>query len=287
MDKKEKIFLGQGFIDTVLANVESKEAMTTHAVTRYLMRAAMAGIIVTFGYLMYLAFNSNYAQMTFGGTTLEPMGKVISGCFFSLCLVSIYYSKSELLTSNMMMTCVAKYYNKLTTKGMFKIMGLCLLGNFLGGLFVAALIGPTDIINSNMVEVMNHSLEAKQGYVADGHIFELLIRALFCNFFINLSMLMVYSGNIKDDAGKVVVIFFGVMIFMYLGLEHSVANTLFFTVAAGFELFHAGATEFDALLAIQNVLWVLVGNFIGGGLCIGVYYAYINDSRKFVEKNSK
>ncbi len=36
-------------------------------------------------------------------------------------------------------------------------------------------------------------LEGVQGWV------DLLARAIFCNFFINLAMLMVYNGAIHDD----------------------------------------------------------------------------------------
>ncbi len=274
MKENNKIFLGEKFIETTLENAATKEAMTSKILPQYLMRAAMAGGLVIFGYLIYFALSANYA-----GFSNEPSGKVIAGFFFSLCLVSIYYTKSELLTSNMMITTVGKYFKKITWKTMFKILTLCFIGNIIGGIIFGMLVGASTIINSGMEAVMVHSLEAKLGYVQDGHIVDLLIRAIFCNFFINVSMLMVYSGNIKDDITKVVAMAFGVFIFMYLGLEHSVANTVLFCTAFFFDLFH-NTNHLDLSLAVQNVLWVLLGNYIGGGVLIGLYYSFVNDNRK-------
>ncbi len=280
MKKNTNVFLGEKFIETTLDNVEIKDAMSSQALGRFLMRAAMAGGLVVFGYLVYFALSANFGSIeAANGSTFEPFGKMVAGFFFSGCLVAIYYTKSELLTSNMMITTVGRYFGKLTFGKMFKIMGFCLLGNLIGGLVIGALVGASTIISPGMEEIMIHTLEVKQGYIAEGHIIDLLIRALFCNFFINVSMLMVYSGNMKDDFGKVIAMVFGVFIFMYLGLEHSVANTVLFCTAFFFDLFH-GTNHLVLTEAIQNVFWVLIGNYIGGGLLIGAYYAFINDSRK-------
>ena len=38
----------------------------------------------------------------------------------------------------------------------------------------------------------------------------------------------------------------------------------------------------DVGLAAANVAIALIGNFIGGGLLIGLYYAYVNDDAGYV-----
>ena len=85
------------------------------------------------------------------------------------------------------------------------------------------------------------------------------MRALLCNFMINLAMLMVYNGIIKSDVMKAVAMVSTVFVFAFVGLEHSVANTVLFTIVG----LHDGI---DIGLALGNVAIVLVGNFIGGGL---------------------
>ena len=88
-------------------------------------------------------------------------------------------------------------------------------------------------------------------------------------------MLLVYNGLIKDDLTKSLVMIVSVFIFAFLGFEHSVANTVLFTIV--------GLKEgIDVGLAAGNVVIALVGNFIGGGLLIGLYYAYVNDDARYL-----
>jgi formate/nitrite transporter FocA (FNT family) len=53
-----------------------------------------------------------------------------------------------------------------------------------------------------------------------------------------------------------------------------VANTILFTIV-GFK------SGIDVGLAAANVAIALVGNFIGGGVLIGLYYAYVNDDTRY------
>ena len=66
-----------------------------------------------------------------------------------------------------------------------------------------------------------------------------------------------------------------VFVFAFLGLEHSVANTVLFTIVG---LTHG----IDVLPALGNVAVALLGNFVGGGLLIGAYYAYANDDSRWL-----
>ncbi len=274
----KNIFLGEMFISNTLENIQIKTQMNERALNRYLMRSAMAGAIAIFGYMMILATDA-----AFNGV-IDPFGKVLGGTIFSLCLAAIYYTRSELLTSNMMMVSVASYYERIKIHKVAKLLFYCYLGNLIGGLIIGSKLASTNIITPTMLESYTHSLSVKQGYIANGEYWDLLVRAIFCNFFINMSMLMVYSGNIKTDGAKIIAMFFGVFIFVYLGFEHSVANSVFFITAGLYEMFNHVDIGFDAILALKNVMIVLFGNFIGGGLLIGWYYAFINDGRKYQDE---
>ena len=108
---------------------------------------------------------------------------------------------------------------------------------------------------------------------------DLFVRAILCNFLINVAMLMVYNGYVKDDLTKSLVMIVAVALFAYLGFEHSVANTVLFSIAGLDGGLGLGAGEVG--LAAANVGIALTGNFVGGGLLIGWYYAYCNDDRKY------
>ena len=107
-----------------------------------------------------------------------------------------------------------------------------------------------------------------------GGMLDLLVRAILCNFMINLAMLLVYNGLIKDDLTKCLVMVMSVFVFAFVGFEHSVANTVLFTIA-GLQ------GTLDLGPAVANVAIALLGNFIGGGVLIGLYYAYVNDDQRF------
>lgn len=269
------LFLGKEFIDTAILNANKKEGMSRLIVTRYIFRASMSGMILAFGYLMYFSIINNFTD-----STAMPWAKILSSSLFSIVLISIFFTSSELLTSNMMITTIGRYFGAITTATMMRIMSLCFIGNVLGGLFIGALVAGTSIINSGMQSVMAHAIEAKLAYITEGRYLDAFVRAVFCNFFINLSMLMVYSGRITSDVMKSLAMFFGVFIFMYLGLEHSVANSVLFSIGIFQDLIH-GTSYVQALPALINIAIALVGNFIGGGVLIGIFYAYLNDDRKF------
>jgi formate/nitrite transporter FocA (FNT family) len=92
---------------------------------------------------------------------------------------------------------------------------------------------------------------------------------------INLAMLLVYNGLIREDLTKCLVMIVAVFIFAFLGFEHSVANTVLFTIV--------GLRDgIDVALAAGNVAICLLGNFLGGGVLIGLYYAYVNDDARYL-----
>ena len=128
-----------------------------------------------------------------------------------------------------------------------------------------------------MLEQMVSSVDHKLEFVTAGATGwgDLLVRAILCNFCINLAMLLVYNGLIKEDVTKSLVMIVAVFVFAFVGFEHSVAHTVLFSIV--------GLVDgIDLGLAAGNVALALVGNFIGGGLLIGLYYAYVNDDSRYL-----
>lgn len=271
------LFPGRQFISTILEALETKTAMSGELARRYLQRAGMAGIIIGIFYVSNYGVLAAFDEVALGDTTLRSLGRVAGALTFGWALVFIYYSKSELLTSNMMIVSIGGYYRRTTWGKALRILGLCYLGNLLGGLLVAVMLRFSSLGEGAVGEEMLASVEHKLAFITDGVTgwSDLLIRAVLCNFMINMAMLLVYNGLIRDDLTKSLVMILSVFVFAFLGLEHSVANTVLFTIV--------GLREgIDLGLAAANVAIALVGNFIGGGLLIGLYYAYVNDSARYL-----
>lgn len=266
------LFPGRQFISTVLDMLDTKDEMSSRVWQIYLMRAAMAGLIISIFYLAYHGLIAGFDAIPAGDTTLKPIGKVAGSLVFGFALVFIYYTKSELLTSNMMIGAIGRYYRRVSVPRLLKILGLCYLGNFIGGLFIALLLIGSSLADGDVGRAMSDTVEIKTGYITEGPFgwSDLFVRAILCNFLINLAMLLCYNGVITEEITKSLAMVVAVFLFAYLGLEHSVANTVLFLMVGFQEGIPVGA-------AVANVGIALAGNFVGGGILIGLYYAYAND----------
>ena len=269
-----KLFPGKFFISTTLEVLELKKKMTGHLRRRYIQRAAMAGVIIAIFYVINYSIVAAFDGIGSPPGQLHAVGKLLGAVVFGWALVFIYYSKSELLTSNMMIVSIGTYYRRVTPVPYMRILGYCYLGNILGGLLIAALLRGSTLLNGPVLTAMQHSVDAKIGYLDHGFTgwLDLFVRAILCNFMINLAMLLVYNGYLQEDIAKCFSMITAVFVFAYLDFEHSVANTVLFMVVG---LQHG----IDVVSALANLGIVLLGNLIGGGVLIGLYYAWVNDER--------
>lgn len=268
----DRIFPGRQFISTILDLLESKQQMSGRWTRVYLQRAVMAGVIAS---LFYLASFRLVAVFAADGQTGPPAetGRILGAFVFGWALVFIYYTRSELLTSNMMVTVIGVYHRRISIPGGLRILAVCLLGNALGGALVAAVLRLSTLASGPTGEQMHAAVDYKLAYLdSPAAAGDLFVRAVLCNLLINLAMLLVYNGYIKDDITKSLAMVTSVFLFALLSLEHSVADTVLFLMV-GFQ--HG----LDPLRALGCIALVLLGNFVGGGLLIGGYYAYANDER--------
>ncbi|HHI7859050.1 TPA: formate/nitrite transporter family protein, partial [Staphylococcus aureus] len=106
----------------------------------------------------------------------------------------------------------------------------------------------------------------------------ILMKAIFANFFINISL--VIAMQIDDVLAKMFVMMFGVTIFAFMGYEHVVYNSCLFM---GGLIYQVDTLHF--IPAISNIAAAFIGNYIGGGLIIGLFYAYLNDHHQFYKNN--
>ena len=274
MTDQNALFPGKHFISTVIDALDTKSTMSGGLARVYLMRAGMAGVIIGVMYLTYYAVLSAFSEA--GGDAWSGIGRMVGGLVFGVALVFIHYSRSELLTSNMMIVSIGGYYRRTTPWRALRILVLCYAGNIIGGLAVALLVFGSTLGDGSVGAQMEAGVDHKLEYVAGGVAgwSDLFVRAVFCNFMINLAILLVYNGRINDDVTKSFVMIMSVFVFAFVGFEHSVANSVLFGIV-GFQ----GGIDLGAALAQLGI--VLLGNFVGGGVLIGLYYAYANDDRKY------
>jgi formate/nitrite transporter len=206
----------------------------------------------------------------------SALSKYLMGASFSMALVFIYFTNSELLTSNFMYFTVGRYYDKVSWGDTMKIWGMCLVGNLIGIEFIALLVWSCGMLSDGVVEHLLHTVDAK---TVNSGAWLIFVKAIFANYFINASVIV--AMQLTEHLAKIVVLMMGVTVFAYMGFEHVVANSALFAVALferpeSVNLLHVG----------KNFFFSLVGNYVGGGLVIGLFYAYLNDHRRDVPRAS-
>lgn len=136
---------------------------------------------------------------------------------------------------------------------------------------MAALLRCSTVTDGAVLEQMVAAVQLKTGYLQAGAagVADLFVRAILCNFCINVGMLMVYNGKLTNDFTKCVIMVTVVFVFAFLGFEHSVADSVLFLIVG---LHGVG----DPLLEVAAVGVILLGNFVGGGVLIGLNFAVMN-----------
>ncbi|MFG0932283.1 formate/nitrite transporter family protein [Staphylococcus sp. 231237_7MaSpsaltlick] len=262
----DKVFYGKVWVNHVVETIKTKDILQSFYFKRYLLRAIMAGFILGTIIVFVLSLKANF------GTEMSPsISNLIASTAFSFALVLILFTNSELLTSNFMYFTVGLYYRVIAPTRVFKIFTLCFIGNTVGGLILFLLMRASDVMTPDMMIHLYAIIEHK---TLTASWFAILIKGIFANFFINISL--VIAMQIDDVLAKMFVMMFGVSIFAFMGYEHVVYNSVLF--AAGF-IYQSSIIE--TIPVIVNVVCAAIGNYIGGGLIIGLFYAYLNDHHQF------
>lgn len=260
-----RIFYGREVMERILDNITHKHELQRLYVWRYILRAAMAGFIVT---LMYLF--TYQVKTDLGIEFNQGLVNYLSAISFSFALVFIYFSNSELLTSNFMYFTVGAYYRKIRLRRIVRILSMCLFGNLLGAFAVAFLIGSGQLASPELKEVLFHTIEYK---TVESSAWTIFVKAIFANFLINISIITAMQmGN--DFTAKIFTLMGGVTIFAYMGFEHVVANSGLFALGLAID-----PSALDLAHVGKNFMCSLLGNYVGGGLIIGLFYAFLNDDR--------
>jgi formate/nitrite transporter len=259
-----RIYYGREVMERILDTIDVKRALHQRFFVRYTLRAAMAGVIIC---LMYVFVYQIKADL--GADFNSALSKYLMGVSFSMALVFIYFTNSELLTSNFMYFTVGRYYEKVSWSDTMKIWGMCLVGNLIGIAFIAMLVWSCGMLSDGVLEHLVRTVDAK---TVNSGVWLIFIKAIFANYFINVSVIV--AMQLTDHLAKIVVLMMGVTVFAYMGFEHVIANSALFAIALferpeSISLLHVG----------KNFFFSLLGNYVGGGLVIGLFYAYLNDHR--------
>ena len=222
-----------------------------------LMLAVLAGAFIAFGAAAYLMVMTG-ADPGFGPHRL------LGGLVFSLGLILVIVGGAELFTGNALMV-MAAVDGKITPAALARNWAVVYAGNLIGALAMAAAFGLTGLLDGPMGETAAKIATAK----ATGSALPWLVKGALCNALVCLAVWLTFSA--RDTTGKILSILWPISAFVLLGLEHSIANMFFLPLGL-----LAGA-EISASAVLGNLVWVTLGNILGGagGVAMAYRYAYL------------
>ncbi len=134
--------------------------------------------------------------------------------------------------------------------------------------------GHTSMNDGKIAETYVKIADAK----ASLHFSHAFLKGILCNILVCLSVWMAYAG--KTIVDKVMGIIFPISAFVAAGFEHSVANMYILAIGL-LEKSHVNyvAETLTVTTAIGNIIPVLLGNMIGGGVFVGLVYSTIFKSK--------
>lgn len=248
------------------ASIEKKANLFENSFSRYAVRAVLACLFLTLGTAVAFAIAMKGEDIAYG------LGKILYAFMFSWGLVMILYMNAELGTSNMLYMTVGVFRQRLALSKAAKILFACIFFNMIGGILCGFLISMTTPFQDLTLDnFMLESIAVKLAKPAA----TILVEGMFANIVVNTAVLI--SMRMKEDVGKVITVVFIIFIFAFLGYEHVIANFPAFTLA-----YFASHGQMDGMTVsnvLHNLFFALAGNYIGGGLVMGLGYAWLNQSK--------
>ncbi len=237
----------------------------------YLVAAAMAGAYVGVG--VFLAF------VVGGAATGAPWQKIAMGVSFAIALSLVVFAGAELFTGNNLVMAIGWWRRRNTAGQMLAIWALSWVGNLLGAALLAVLLffaasmnpdphyvasNPTAVKSAQqMIYELVQSVSEKKMHLDPVVLFT---RGILCNWLVCLGVWCTY--RMQSESGKLIMILWCLYAFVASGFEHSVANMTLLTLALLQP--HAAALTWGGMG--YNLLWVTLGNIVGGAIFVGAAY---------------
>ncbi|VXC21674.1 formate/nitrite transporter family protein [Pseudoclavibacter sp. 8L] len=253
--------------DLVTTMIDAGESKIFLSTRDTIIRSTMGGAFLTIA----AAF-----AVTVSVTTGVPL---LGALLFPVGFIMLYLLGYDLLTGVFVLGPLAWLDKRpgVTLRGVLRNWGLVFVGNFIGAFTIAVLMA---IVVTNgfatppneVGEAIGHIGEGRTvGYAEHGAsgMLTLFVRAVLCNAMVATGVALAMIS--KSVSGKIIAMWMPIMLFFFMGFEHSIVNMFLFPSGL---LLGADFTLLDYL--IWNEIPTVVGNLVGGLLFVGLplYFTY-------------
>ena len=246
------------FVAKMIDAGESKVKMST---TDTLIRAYMAGAILALAAAFAVTITVQTGQ-PLAGALLFPVG---------FCM--LYLMGFDLLTGVFTLAPLALIAKRpgVTVNGVLRNWTLVFFGNFAGALTVAVMMaiiftfGFTTAPDAVGQRIGTIGESRTVGYAAHGAagMLTLFIRGVLCNWMVSTGVVAAMMSTTVP--GKVIGMWMPILVFFYMGFEHSIVNMF---------LFPSGLMLGGKFSIMDYFLWneipTVIGNLVGGFMFVGL-----------------
>ena len=216
----------------------------------------IGGAMISIGFLAYVRVTASIPS------NLASVKALVGGTVFPIGLIVILLAGGELATGNMMAVGTSLFSKKNNWFDYFKNLAIITLFNFIGAVFVAYFFG--HVAGLTHAEPFRQAVIGIAAGKTGASFWSAFVSGIGCNWLVGLAVWLSFGA--KDAAGKILGIWFPIMIFVAVGFQHSIANCFIIPAA----IFGGGSTWW---LFIQNFVPVFLGNIVGGLVFVaGIYY---------------
>ena len=246
------------FVTKMVDAGESKVFMSTRDT---IVRAYMAGAILALAAAFAITINVQTGQ-PLAGAILFPVGFCI-----------LYLLGFDLLTGVFTLCPLALIDKRpgVTVGGVIRNWSLVFVGNFAGAMTVAVMMA---IIFTYGFTTEPNIVGQKIGVIGEGRtvgyaahgaagMLTLFIRGVMCNWMVSTGVVAAMMST--SVSGKVIGMWMPILVFFYMGFEHSVVNMFLFPSGL---MLGGNFTLMDYLL--WNEIPTVVGNLVGGLTFVGL-----------------
>ncbi len=246
------------FVTKMIDAGESKIFMSTRDT---LIRAYMAGAI--------LALAAAFAVTV----TVQTGQPLVGAMLFPVGFILLYLLGFDLLTGVFTLAPLALIDKRpgVTMSGILRNWGLVFVGNFAGAFTVALMMaiiwtfGFTEAPNAIAQKIGTIGEGRTLGYASHGAagMLTLFIRGVLCNWMVSTGV--VGAMVCTNVTGKVVTMWMPIMVFFYMGFEHSVVNMFLFPSGL---MLGGNFSIYDYM--VWNEIPTVLGNLVGGLAFVGL-----------------
>ena len=242
-------------VDQFAKTAVAKAAYLRRSPGGFFISSMLAGAYVGLGIILIFSV----------GSDLDPsLRPLVMGACFGIALILVVFAGSDLFTGHTMFMTIGVARGSTAPSALARTWALSWIGNLVGSALLAFVfwLGGGGQVLKDGADLIFAASAAKMNAPA----LALIARGALCNWLVCLALWT--SARATSDAAKCILIWWCLFAFIAAGFEHSIANMTIFSLA----LLGNHPPSVSLWGAFYNLLWVTIGNIIGGAGFVALGY---------------